>query len=73
MILQKSLGFLQPEEAAKLKDINSRISTHLLPQRDSNGFRRLIVALSASGAPHAPLEMTHVLSLSPPLITPRPS
>ena len=66
MVLQKSLGILQPGEAAKLSDINSRISTHLLPHRDSNGFRRLIVALSASGVPRAPFEMTHVLVLSHP-------
>lgn len=47
--VQKALGYSQPEDNALLKDINARMSTNLLPYRDANGFRKLIVALSASG------------------------
>ena len=50
IILQKSLGVAQPEEEAVLKDINARLSSHLLPHKDSNGFRKLILILSASGS-----------------------
>ena len=51
MLLQKSLGIAQPEEEAVLKGINARLSSHLLPHKDSNGFRKLILILSASGEP----------------------
>ena len=48
-VLQKSLGINQPEEEAVLKDINARLSSNLLPHRDLNGFRKLILVLSKSG------------------------
>jgi len=34
-----------------LLDINARLSSHLLPHRDSNGFRKLVLLLSGSGTP----------------------
>lgn len=46
---QKALGYSQPGDDEQLKDITARMSTNLLPYRDTNGFRKLLVALSASG------------------------
>ena len=47
--MQKSLGIAQPEEEVVLKDINARLSSHLQPHKDLNGFRKLILILSGSG------------------------
>ena len=46
---QKSLGIIQPEEDKVLLDVNARLSSHLLPHRDANGFRKMILLLSHSG------------------------
>lgn len=47
--LQKNLGIAQAEDEATLNDINARLSSHLQPHKDSNGFRKLILILSESG------------------------
>lgn len=49
MLAQSSFGIIQPEEKPVLKQLNVRLSTALLPHRDSNGFRKMILALSSSG------------------------
>lgn len=40
----------KPEELAVLKAQRSALSTKHLPTRDGNGFRRLILMLTAAGA-----------------------
>eukprot|EP00884_Botryococcus_braunii_P012429 jgi/Botrbrau1/21187/Bobra.0061s0078.1 len=42
-------GAASPPEKAELKRLKARLSSRLLPYRDSNGFRRLIVVSTASG------------------------
>lgn len=39
----------KPDEAAALRAHRSALSTKHLPTRDGNGFRRLILLLTASG------------------------
>jgi len=48
---QAGLGLAAPGEKAALRDFRARTSSRLLPHRDPNGFRRLIVLLSEAGAP----------------------
>lgn len=48
-VLQATFGIIKPAEQQQLRELNTRLSTLLLPHRDANGFRKLIVALSASG------------------------
>jgi hypothetical protein len=47
--LQDSVMLAKPEEAAALRAHRSALSTKHLPTRDGNGFRRLILLLTASG------------------------
>jgi hypothetical protein len=46
---QDSLMLAKPDEAAALRAHRSALSTKHLPTRDGNGFRRLILLLTAAG------------------------
>ena len=48
--VQDGLGLATREEKVELKRFRARTSSRLLPHRDPNGFRRLIVLLSENGA-----------------------
>lgn len=48
--LQEHLGFASPAEQAQLAGVKARLSRQLLPYRDSNGFRKLLVLLTKPGA-----------------------
>ena len=49
--MQDQFGAATPQEAGELSALKARMSSQLLPFRDSNGFRKLIVALTEPGAP----------------------
>lgn len=53
-LLQDSVMLAKPEEVATLKECRSKLSTKHLLTRDGNGFRRLMLLLTASGAAVAP-------------------
>lgn len=46
---QDSVMLAKPEEVAALRARRSELSTKHLPTRDGNGFRRLLLLLTASG------------------------
>jgi hypothetical protein len=59
----------KPEEAAALRAHRSALSTKHLPTRDGNGFRRLILLLTASGVlTRAPWLLACVLATDSPLL-----
>ncbi|KAK9825151.1 hypothetical protein WJX81_005905 [Elliptochloris bilobata] len=49
LAVKDGLGLAMGTEKAELKRFRARTSSRLLPHRDPNGFRRLIVLLSESG------------------------
>ena len=49
--LQDQFGAALPEEQEELAGLKARVSSRLLPFRDPNGFRRLILLLTEPGAP----------------------
>ena len=48
--LQDQFGVALPEEQEELSGLKARMSSRLLPFRDPNGFRKLIVLLTEPGA-----------------------
>lgn len=46
---QAQLGAASAQEKAALAELKARMSSRLLPFRDPNGFRKLLVLLSKSG------------------------
>ena len=48
--MQDQFGAASPQEQAELSGLNARMSSSLLPFRDSNGFRKLLVVLTEPGA-----------------------
>ena len=46
---QEHLGLASPAERARLAGVKARLSRQLLPFRDSNGFRKLLVLLTKPG------------------------
>ncbi len=51
---QAQLGAASPQEKAALAELKARMSSRLLPFRDPNGFRKLLVLLSKSGVLPSP-------------------
>ena len=48
--VQDQFGAASVAEQAELSGLNARMSSSLLPFRDSNGFRKLLVVLTEPGA-----------------------
>ena len=51
-MLQKQIGMGTPEEEARLQRMQAKINTKHLLSRDPNGFRQILLALTAPGAGH---------------------
>ena len=48
-IVQGQLNVIKPEEKLQLARLKASLSDRLIPTRDTNGFRKLLVLLSRSG------------------------
>lgn len=48
--MQDQFGAASVAEQVELSGLNARMSSSLLPFRDSNGFRKLLVVLTEPGA-----------------------
>ncbi len=55
--LQDQFGAALPQEQKELSGLKARVSSRLLPFRDPNGFRKLIVLLTEPGTPPAHISM----------------
>lgn len=49
-MLQDQFGAATRQEQDQLSELKARMSSQLLPFRDSNGFRKLVVLLTEPGA-----------------------
>ena len=49
MTVQGQLGMIKPEEKQQLARLKASLSDRLIPTRDINGFRKLLVLLSRTG------------------------
>ena len=50
-MLQGQLDVIKPEEKAQLARLKASLSDCLIPTRDTNSFRKLLVVLSRAGKP----------------------
>ena len=50
MAVQDQFGAATPQEQEQLSSLKMRMSRQLLPFRDPNGFRKLVVLLTQPGA-----------------------
>ena len=55
--VQDQFGAATPQEQEQLSELKARMSSQLLPFRDPNGFRKLVVLLTEPGQPLDPLQM----------------
>ena len=62
--MQDQFGAATPQEQEQLSKLKARMSSQLLPFRDPNGFRKLVVLLTEPGSPLAPAVNTSVPRLS---------
>ena len=53
--VQGQFGAATPQEQEQLSKLKARMSSQLLPFRDPNGFRKLVVLLTEPGLPLGPL------------------
>ena len=49
--MQGQFGAATPQEQEQLSKLKARMSSQLLPFRDPNGFRKLVVLLTEPGPP----------------------
>ena len=49
--MQGQLSIIKPDEKQELARLKAALSDRLMPTRDNNGFRKLLVVLSRAGKP----------------------
>jgi hypothetical protein len=59
--MQEQLGWASAAEQSQLAAVKARLSRQLLPFRDSNGFRKLLVLLTRAGRVFRGLHAAHCM------------